>query len=174
MVRADEPQFPDRGPELNATAGPEALFLSTLEAINGLRDDLGVVINAVNALSADGQAGLATQLYKVWIACNRDSPLAPAAYFNLGVVQSAAGDLAGSKESLESALAIDPDFYPAHINLGMLLEKTGAVDQGVAQWQAMVARLAPLSGPSIDYKLTAIKQIGRVLIDNRRASLAEA
>ena len=159
---------------MNATAGPEALFLSTLEAITGLRADLGEVINAVNTLTNGGQPGLASQLYKVWIACNRDSPQAPAAHFNNSVLQAAAGDVEGARASLESALALDPDFYPAYINLGMQLEKVGLVDQGVALWQTMVGRLAALSGPSIDYKLGAIKQIGRVLIDNRRSSLAEA
>ena len=49
------------------------------------------------------------------------------------------------------------------------------MDEGVQQWQAMIARLAPdRTGSSIEHKLTAIKQIGRVLIDNKRSASAEA
>lgn len=150
------------------------MFLSTLEAITAHSATLVDVIGAVNTLSAAGRRDLASQLYKVWIACNRDSGLRTAALFNLSVLQSDAGDTAGSKESLEAALELDPDFCPAYINLGGLLEQTGAVDQGVAQWQTMISRLSAVSGLSVDYKLTGIKQIGRVLIDNRRSALAEA
>ncbi len=159
---------------MDTTAGSETLFLSTLQEITSLRAGLADVIGAVNALSAQGQPSLAGQLYTIWIAFNPENPLLAAAHFNNSVLQSAAGDNQGSRISLENALALDPDFYPAYINLGGLLERTGAIDQGVAQWQTMVSRLSSVSGTSVDYKLTAIKQIGRVLMDNRRSALAEA
>jgi len=159
---------------MDTTAGSEALFLSTLQEITSLQAGLPDVIGAVNALTAEGQPSLASQLYTVWIAFNAENPLVAAAHFNNSVIQSAAGDVEGSRVSLERALALDPDFFPAYINLGGLLERTGAIDQGVAQWQTMIARLPSVSGISVEYKLTAIKQIGRVLIDNRRSALAEA
>ena len=162
------------GQELDTTAGSEALFLSTLQEITSLRAGLTDVIGAVNALTAEGQPGWAGQLYSIWIAFNPESPLLAAAHFNNSVIQSDAGDVEGSRASLEKALAIDPDFFPAYINLGGLLERNGAIDQGVAQWQTMVSRLAAINGTSVEYKLTAIKQIGRVLLDNRRSALAEA
>ena len=159
---------------METTVGSDALFLSTLREITSLRAGLTDVIAAVNVLTAQGQAGLAGQLYSIWIAFNPENPLVAAAHFNLSVIQSDAGDVEGSRASLEKALALDPDFFPAYINLGGLLERTGAVDQGVAQWQTMVSRLAPITGGAVDYKLTAIRQIGRVLLDNRRSALAEA
>ena len=159
---------------MDTTAGSEALFLSTLQEITSLRAGLTDVIGAANALSAQKQPSLAGQLYAIWIAFNPGNPLVAAAHFNHSVIQSDAGDVEGSRASLESALALDPDLLPAYINLGGLLERTGAIDQGVAQWQSMVARLSSVTGPSVDYKLTAIKQIGRVLIDNHRSALAEA
>jgi len=159
---------------LDATAGSEALFLSTLQEITSLRAGLTDVIGVVNALTAQGQPGLGGQLYTIWIAFNPESPLLAAAHFNNSVIQSDAGDVEGSRVSLEKALALDPDFFPAYINLGGLLERAGAIDQGVAQWQTAISRLAAVSGTSVEYKLTAIKQIGRVLLDNRRSALAEA
>ena len=38
----------------------------------------------------------------------------------------------------------------------------------------MIERLPQITGQSIEHKLTAIKQIGRVLIDHRRSAAAEA
>ena len=159
---------------MDATAGSEALFLSALQEITSLRAGLTDVIGVVNALTAQGQPGLGGQLYAIWIAFNPESPLLAAAHFNNSVIQSDAGDIEGSRVSLERALALDPDFFPAYINLGGLLERSGAIDQGVAQWQTAISRLAAINGTSVDYKLTTIKQIGRVLLDNRRSALAEA
>jgi predicted O-linked N-acetylglucosamine transferase (SPINDLY family) len=152
----------------------EAPFLSALQAITEKRASLSDVVEAATALNRAGQAGLAGQLYKVWVAINREDPLANVAYFNLSVLQGDAGDAAGAQDSLTAALALNADFYPAYINLGGLLERAGAIDQGVAQWQTLVERLPQITGQSLDYKLTAIKQIGRVLIDHRRSALAEA
>ena len=159
---------------MDTTVGSDALFLSTLQEITALRAGLTDIIGAANALNAQGQPSLASQLYAIWIAFNPGNPLVAAAHFNNSVLQSDSGDVEGSRVSLESALALDPDLLPAYINLGGLLERTGAVDQGVAQWQSMIARLSPVTGQSVEYKLTAIKQIGRVLIDNHRSALAEA
>ena len=159
---------------MDTAAGSQAQFLSALQEITSLRAGLSDVIGAVTALSAEGQPSLAAQLYSIWIAFNPESPLAAAAHFNHSVIQAELGDVEGSRASLERALELDPDFFPAYINLGGLLERTGAIDQGVAQWQTMISRLPSVNGTSVDYKLTAIKQIGRVLIDNRRSALAEA
>ena len=159
---------------MSTTVDPNAYFLTALQEVTSLRADLGAVIGAAAALNGSGQAELACQLYKVWIACNRGAPTETAALFNLSVLQSAMGDNVGAKEGLERAISLDADFYPAYINLGITLEKLGQVDQGVALWQSMVARTLAMSGAAIDYKLMAIKQIGRVLIDNRRSAYAEA
>jgi predicted O-linked N-acetylglucosamine transferase (SPINDLY family) len=159
---------------VSATADPGAQFLSTLDDITSLRADLAAVIGAAAALNGGGRPDLACQLYKVWIACNRESPSRTAALFNLSVLQTALEDLVGAKDSLERAIALDADFYPAYINLGILLERLGQVDQGVALWQSMVGRTLATTGAAIDYKLMAIKQIGRVLIENRRFAHAEA
>ena len=156
------------------TVGSEALFLSALQEVTGAQAGLTDVIDRANMLSGQGQPGFASQLYSIWIAFNPESPLLPAAHFNNSVIQSDAGNVEGSRASLEKALALDPDFFPAYINLGGLLERSGAIDQGVAQWQTAISRLAAVTGTSVDYKLTAIKQIGRVLLDNRRSAVAEA
>jgi predicted O-linked N-acetylglucosamine transferase (SPINDLY family) len=153
---------------------PETMFLSAVQAITAGTSGLVELINAGGALRAAGRIDLAEQLYKVWIGFNRDHPQLYVAYFNCSSLQTETGDLAAAKESLTQALASNPDFHPAYINLGGLLERTGGADEALAQWQAMITRLAPITGAATDHKLTAIKQIGRVLIDNHRSAAAEA
>jgi predicted O-linked N-acetylglucosamine transferase (SPINDLY family) len=152
---------------------PATLFLTTVQAVTEKRATLADVVGAANALNGAGQAGWAIQLYKIWIAFNAAEPHASMAHFNLSVIQTEVGDVVGARDALVAALGQDPDFHPAYINLGGLLERSGLVDQGVEQWQALVNRLPQITGSALDYKLTAIKQIGRVLIDNRRSALAE-
>jgi len=153
---------------------PATPFLAALQATTEGRASLADLITATAELGAAGEKGQAIQLYKIWIAFNPGHPQLFIAWFNCSALQSETGDPAGAIESLNGALANNPDFYPAYINLGGLLERTGAVDQGIQQWQTMIGRLAAITGPSIEHKLTAIKQIGRVLIDNRRSAVAEA
>jgi predicted O-linked N-acetylglucosamine transferase (SPINDLY family) len=153
---------------------PEAFLLSTLQAVIEKRAGLTDAIDGATKLAGAGRRDLAAQLYKAWIAFNRDDPKLTVAHFNLSVLQSDAGDAAGAQESLTAALALDADFYPAYINLGGLLERSGQIELGVRQWQTLIDRLPQISGSSLDFKLTAFKQIGRVLIDKHRSALAEA
>jgi predicted O-linked N-acetylglucosamine transferase (SPINDLY family) len=145
-----------------------------VQAITELRSSLADVIGAAHSLNAAGERGQAVQLYKIWIAFNPDHPQLYIALFNGSSAQSESGDIEGAIASLNQAIALNPDFYPAYINLGGLLERAGAVDQGVLKWQAMVERLGAVTGAATEHKLTAIKQMGRVLIDNRRSATAES
>jgi predicted O-linked N-acetylglucosamine transferase (SPINDLY family) len=153
---------------------PETILLAALQEITEGRSGLGELIAAATQLCAAGPPRRAEQLYKVWIAFNSKHPQVYVAHFNCSSLQSEAGDLEGAKAQLTQALLLNADFHPAYINLGGLLERTGSSDQAIEQWQALVNRLPQVSGPAIDHKLTAIKQIGRVLIDNRRSAAAEA
>lgn len=153
---------------------PENTFLSALQDITAGKSGLGDLINAATTLCAEGQPKLAEQLYKIWIGFNRDHPQLFVAYFNCASLQTQAGDLPAAAEALASALALNPDFYPAYINFGGVLERSGALDRAMEQWQAVVSRLAPITGAAIEHKLTAFKQIGRVLIDHQRSAAAEA
>ncbi len=153
---------------------PEDTFLSAVQDITAGKCSLVELIGAAAALKAASQIKLAEQLYKVWIGFNRSDPQLYVAYFNCSSLQTELGDLAAAQDSLKQALAINPNFYPAYINLGGLLERTGATDPALAQWQSVTTRLASVTGSAIEHKLTAIKQIGRVMIDHHRSAAAEA
>ena len=105
----------------------------------------------------------APDLYKNWIAQNAGHPGLHAIMFNYAVVQADAGDFAAAAMTLRSVIAIAPAFAPAYINLGGVLERLGRRDQAVAVWGELANAPAPFTGASLNYKITALKQMGRVL-----------
>jgi predicted O-linked N-acetylglucosamine transferase (SPINDLY family) len=151
----------------------EDLFLSTLQQITGSALGLGDVINAATTLVASGHADQAQELYKVWIGFNADSPQAFIAHFNCGCLQTQANDLAGATESMKSAIALNPDFQPAYINLGGLVERAGAVDNAIELWRAGLGRVPGVTAAALDFKLALLKQITRVQADQHRLADAE-
>lgn len=152
---------------------PENAFLVALEKTTAGQFTLGDLVATAEILVRGGQPALARQIYRVWAKINASDPLAKVAYFNCAVLDGEAGELAMAIEALRQAIEIDPDFMPAYINLGSALERSGSADAGVLQWKALVDRLPTVTGPGVEYKLTALKQIARVLADNQRLALAE-
>lgn len=75
----------------------------------------------------------AVAAYQAWINRNSAAPATLyAAFFNLGVELTGAGDKAGAANAYQNALALRPGFYPAAINLGTLLESVGKIDPALA------------------------------------------
>jgi predicted O-linked N-acetylglucosamine transferase (SPINDLY family) len=68
---------------------------------------------------------------------------------------------------------VNPDFPPAHINLGSALERQGDPAAAVEQWKAGLERLPTITGDTIEYKITLLKQLSRVLSDNQQHEAAE-
>lgn len=112
-------------------------------------------------------------LFATWVAHNQDNPLLYAVLFNHSVALTEAGDLEAARATLEQLLTINPEFMPAHINLGRIHERLGAVGAGIAQWQAMVDKLAAVTGAAITHKTTALAQCARVLEDLNQDEPAE-
>ncbi len=80
-----------------------------------------------------GPAGV-KQLYETWLAHNEEDTLIYAVLFNYGVFLTDIGDIAGARTCLDRAIALKPDFMPAHINLGRLYERMGSADLALRQW----------------------------------------
>lgn len=150
------------------------IFLSALKRLTEQNLTVVELISAAEALKGDGEPQLVAQLYRIWIAYNKDDPLCSVIHFNLSVLLSEQGDLSGAKQSLEQAIASNANFYPAYINLGRIYETLGQSDQAIVQWSQVVNRLPSVTAATIGYKTSALKQIGRVLQGSNLAADAEA
>ena len=132
------------------------------------------LLSVAETLVGARQPSLVLQLYKQWIAHNPDHPSRHLICFNYGVALSDAGDLAGARDVFLEAIAANKDFLPPSINLGSVLERMGAADQAILRWYEVVNALASIDGNAIGHKITALKQIGRVLEAARYEEHAEA
>jgi predicted O-linked N-acetylglucosamine transferase (SPINDLY family) len=151
----------------------EGVFLAALQSVTSGSPDLAALIHACQLLSGAGRPELAQQLYKVWSGFNPDNPNRYAVEFNRSVLLSAAGDLAEAENALRAAVAAKPDFMPAYVNLGGILERKGDREAAIALWMSGVEQLSSVSSEMLDYKTIILKQISRVLMDSQHAAAAE-
>jgi predicted O-linked N-acetylglucosamine transferase (SPINDLY family) len=112
-------------------------------------------------LDAQGLAPLSAVLYQTWLT-RVESPYAHAANFNLGATLSNLGDLVGAKAAYQRAIALSPAFLHPHLNLGLLLERTGQLDQAMAEWQWIVHN-GPRDSVNLPLVVLALNHLGRVL-----------
>ncbi|MEZ5995150.1 MAG: tetratricopeptide repeat protein [Hyphomonadaceae bacterium] len=152
---------------------PQTAFAAALQKATTGALSLNELIAAAQQLTQAGRPDLTRQLYQVWIAMNGDHPLLFIAHFNCSTLLAQQGDTAAALASLRAALAVNPDFAPAHINLGSALERQGDAAAAVEQWKAGLERMSAITGDSIEYKITLLKQVSRVLSDNQQHDGAE-
>ncbi len=153
---------------------PDNGFLTALQKVTAGTYTLGELISEAHILAESGQPALAQQLYRVWIGFNRDHPQLYVAYFNCSALDTQLGDAAEAEKALRAAIEINPDFMPAYINLGGVLERSGSLDQAVEQWRTAANRVVRVTGSAVGYTITALKQIARLLAEHQRNELAEA
>jgi predicted O-linked N-acetylglucosamine transferase (SPINDLY family) len=131
------------------------------------------LIRRAEVLAAEGRLPAVALLYTAWIRVHPAEPLLYAVLFNQSVVLSDLGDLAGARAALEQAVTLKPDFAPARINLGRVLERGGDADAAVASWGGVLEAHAGVDGAAVASKVTALVQMARVLEDNDRDAAAE-
>lgn len=131
------------------------------------------LLGAAERIAQGGERTLAGELYRTWVQHNPDHPLLYAVYFNYGVVLTDNGELNDAKAALEEAIRLNPSFAPPYINLGSVLERLGATGEAVQQWTTLANMLGAVHGDSIFHRITALKQIGRVLEAGRIEANAE-
>ncbi|QCP12286.1 tetratricopeptide repeat protein [Pseudoduganella umbonata] len=133
---------------------------------------LGELFEGAQALQAANEPQQAANLYKVWLE-HTHSPLAFAAWFNLGVVQAEIGDDAAAEVSYGKAILQNPGFIEPRLNLGTLCERRGRPDDALSTWQAILDEV-PESAEHMPLKLQAINNIGRLLENLKRLPEAAA
>ena len=155
------------------SSAPDGIFLSALQRITSGAIDLPALLHACQSLAVVGRAELAQQLYKVWTGFNPDHPHRYAVEFNRAVLLSASGDISEAEAALRAAIDGKPDFMPAYVNLGGILERKSDPDAAIALWMSGVDHLNTVSSEALNYKTILLKQISRVLMDKQRPGAAE-
>lgn len=137
----------------------------TEEASHHSAQELSVpdLIRAVEVLKHAGQSAAASTLYATWVEHNPSHPLLYAVLFNYSVALSDAEQLEPAKQCLERAIALNPEFIPAYINLGRVQERQGNVGAAIGQWSAALSRMNAVTGTAVTHKTTALNQSARAL-----------
>jgi predicted O-linked N-acetylglucosamine transferase (SPINDLY family) len=137
-------------------------FFEVVQKIEEGTLDVVSLISATVALDNAGSNQLAILLYKYWLMANPEHHLRYAVAYNCGSSLLSRGDAAGAIDFLRRAIEAKVDFFPARINLGSALERSGSRDAAVAEWQSVVDQLALVSQASISFKVQALKNIARL------------
>lgn len=149
------------------------MFADALKRASNEQLTITELIECAEKLKALGQSQRSAEVYKAWVAYNPDHPLLYAMYFNFGMSLSESGDHAGAINALRESIRLKPDFYRSYINLGRILEDQGHAGRAVNQWLSLTSSLPTVNGDAVTHKMTALKQIGRVLETNMRDASAE-
>jgi predicted O-linked N-acetylglucosamine transferase (SPINDLY family) len=131
------------------------------------------LIRTTDTLKKSGQADSVETLYATWIQHNPEHPLLYAVLFNYSVTLTEADKLNPARECLERAVALNPDFMPAYINLGRVYERLGNPSLAIVQWSAALAKMAALDGAAVTHKTTALNQSARALETANQDEAAE-
>lgn len=153
---------------------PDLDFTALLQRIASRSLSIADLVNAAEAFSAEGQSDRALLIYKVWIEFNPENPHLYAVYFNYAVLLDKAGDAKAAEEAFRATIVANPDFMPAYINLGGLLERKGEPQEGIALWRTGIDRCVTQTGTAMAHKALMLKQLARVLLVCEQFAEAEA
>ena len=112
-------------------------------------------------------------LYRLWLE-KSDSPLAYAAYFNLGVLLTESGDREGAEKAYREAVRANPMFCQAYLNLGTVLELLKRPAEALAQWRHVLTLLNLKLPDDQGYSLHALNNLGRLEEIEKHFEEAEA
>jgi predicted O-linked N-acetylglucosamine transferase (SPINDLY family) len=130
------------------------------------------VMNQAAALIAAGKVEGALALYAQWLATAKD-PQRYVVWFNYGTALGSVGKSAESEKAHRQALAIQPHFLHARLNLGHQLENQGQLEPALAEWRQVLQDSARSPFAELSLKLHALNNLGRALEKARRFNEAE-
>jgi len=154
-----------------STPGTELAAL--LDAARAGSLSLDRLMERAQALQAAGQGAAAAALYETWIA-HSDSPMRHVACFNRGTVLSALEQHDEAEAAYRQALALHPDFPPARLNFGHLLERRGDHEGALAEWHQVIKDTETPTRQTIEFRLHALNNAARLLETLKRLPEAEA
>lgn len=133
--------------------------------IHSMARDFSVtdLIRTADTMKNNGAKGAVESLYSTWIQHNPEHPLLYAILFNYSVALTESNQLDEAQKCLERAIAQNPEFMPAYINLGRIFERKGSIGLAIVQWSVALSKMAAVNGTAITHKTTALNQSARTL-----------
>lgn len=120
------------------------------------------LINAIERLLATGEQDHALRFYDAWLRHHPVDPFRHFACFNYGSLLLQTGHLVDAVRMFTETLQLDANFMPAHINVGLALERLGHLDIAVAHWLQVVNHAGPIDASYLTHKPVALKHLGRI------------
>lgn len=152
---------------LRTSPAPEAAEADNASASGVLRSaSFADIVQALEQAGPGCDASMAIRLYSEWIG--HQPPHTPqlfAAWFNLAVAYSQAGDQGRAVVAYRNALALRPDFHSASVNLGTALETLGLPEEALQTWSGALQ--------SDDMRTMLLNNRGRLLEQMGRLKEAE-
>jgi predicted O-linked N-acetylglucosamine transferase (SPINDLY family) len=154
---------------------PKAVPLFETAAAHARAGDLSVpeLISTSDTLRLMNALEHASSLYGLWVEHNQAHPLLHAVLFNYGVILSELGNDHQALAAYERACALQPTFLAARINLGSVRERLGDTLAAIGEWYEAAQADTPLTSETLQWKVAAWKQAGRVLETGRCDDPAE-
>ena len=147
------------GAEMQALSNSAAL----IKAKSGLLE-MSELMTLSAEMTRAGDPDAAIKLYRAWIL----TPLPDqagfvfVAFFNLGVTLGSKGDDAGAEQAYRDAIAVNPEFLEARLNLGSVLERQGRPAEAIDCWRQLVGLPVALLPAHQDLLLKTLNQLGRL------------
>ena len=132
--------------------------------------DFHALLNHASELDSLGQPHLSAVLYQTWLSRNK-SPYVHLVYFNLGATLTNLGDLDGAESAYRRAIVIAHEFIHPHLNLGLLMERAGKLDEAIAEWRWIVDN-SSRDAPNLSLIVLALNHLGRVLEGQKQFAIA--
>jgi predicted O-linked N-acetylglucosamine transferase (SPINDLY family) len=135
---------------------------------------IAVLLDVAQQWTHQGALEAVSDLYAAWLECAANRLQRHVAYYNWGTVLAARGLHAQAEQAYRAAIAAQPDFLPAHLNLGHQLERAGQLDGAVEHWHTVIAQADPALAPGALLLQHALNHCARVWEQQGALAQAEA
>jgi predicted O-linked N-acetylglucosamine transferase (SPINDLY family) len=133
---------------------------------------LAQVLGQAQACQAAGQLENAASLYEEWLQ-KKGQALAHVAWFNLGVIRGEQGLRDAAIQAYQNAIAAEPQFLEARLNLGSQFEASGQNEQALNAWREVTQLAQPEVEAQRPLLVMAYNNLGRFQEKLRQYEQAE-
>lgn len=154
------------------SATPEQLLAQHLRHAQAGGMPLVTLLDLAQQWANAGQVEASALLYERWLA-HTQSPQRPIALFNWGTTLGGLNQHERAEQAYREALALQPQFIQAHLNLGHQLEHLQRPDEALACWRRVLL-LVDEQNADVELKLHALNNLARLLEQLRRFDESEA